>query len=103
MAGFERGAPHRKEKTMIGRIKPMSLFRFLVVVTAGVVTISCGPKAQHPLSRLDTPEHHTFTGIRLLNQEKCVDAGREFELALRQDPGYARAHVGIGLVKAYQS
>ena len=103
MAGFERGAPHRKEKTMISRIKPMSLFRFLVVVTAGVVTISCGPKAQHPLSRLDTPEHHTFTGIRLLNQEKFVDAGREFELALWQDPGYARAHVGIGLVKAYQS
>ncbi|PIV01981.1 MAG: hypothetical protein COS57_13560 [Syntrophobacterales bacterium CG03_land_8_20_14_0_80_58_14] len=93
----------RKEKTMIGRIKPLSLFRFLVVVTAGVLMISCGPKAQQPLSQLDTPEHHTFTGIRLLNQEKFVDAGREFELALRLDPGYAKAHVGIGLVKAYQN
>ena len=87
---------------MISRIKPMNLFRFLVVVAAGVFLISCGPKAQQPLSRLDTPEHHTFTGIRLLDQEKFADAGREFELALRLDPRYAKAHAGIGLVKAYQ-
>ncbi|MEI7672198.1 MAG: S-layer homology domain-containing protein [Deltaproteobacteria bacterium] len=87
---------------MNGRIKPMGLLRFLVVVSASLLMISCGPKAQQPLSQLDTPEHHTFTGIRLLNQEKFVDAGREFELALRLDPGYAKAHVGIGLVKAYQ-
>ena len=102
MTGFERRAPHRKEKTMISRIKPMNLFRFLVVVAAGVLMISCGPKAQQPLSQLDTPEHHTFTGIRLLDQEKFADAGREFELALRLDPRYAKAHAGIGLVKAYQ-
>jgi tetratricopeptide (TPR) repeat protein len=88
---------------MIGQIKSLSLLRLLAVVSAGFLMISCGPKAQYPLSRLDTPEHHTFTGIRLLNQEKIVDAGREFELALRLDPGYARAHVGIGLVKAYQN
>ena len=87
---------------MISRIKPMNLFRFLVVVAAGVLMISCGPKAQQPLSQLDTPEHHTFTGIRLLNQEKFADAGREFELALRLDPRYAKAHAGIGLAKAYQ-
>jgi tetratricopeptide (TPR) repeat protein len=87
---------------MINRIKPMSLFRFLVVVAAGVLMISCGPKAQPPLSKLDTPEHHTFTGIRLLNQEKFTDAGREFEFALGLDPRYAKAHAGIGLVKAYQ-
>jgi len=83
-------------------MKPMNLFRFLVVLTAGVLMISCGPKAQQPLSQLDTPEHHTFTGIRLLNQEKFADAGREFELALRLDLRYARAYAGIGLAKAYQ-
>jgi tetratricopeptide (TPR) repeat protein len=87
---------------MIRRIKPMNLFRFLVVLAAGVLMISCGPKAQQPTSQLDTPEHHTFTGIRLLDQEKFADAGREFELALRLDPRYARAHAGIGLVKACQ-
>ena len=87
---------------MVSRMKPMNLFRFLVVLTAGVLMISCGPKAQQPLSQLDTPEHHTFTGIRLLNQEKFADAGREFELALRLDLRYARAYAGIGLAKAYQ-
>jgi tetratricopeptide (TPR) repeat protein len=87
---------------MITRIKPMNLLRSLVVVAAGVLMISCGPKAQQPLSQLDTPEHHTYTGIRLLDQEKFADAGREFELALRLDPRYARAYAGSGLVKAYQ-
>ncbi len=37
----------------------------------------------------------------LLNQEKFADAGREFELALRLDPHNAKAHAGVGLVKAY--
>ena len=87
---------------MISRIKLTNLFRFLVIVAAGGLIISCGPKAQKPTSQLDTPEHHTFTGMRLLNQEKFVDAGREFDLALRLDPRYSKAHAGIGLVKAYQ-
>jgi tetratricopeptide (TPR) repeat protein len=87
---------------MISRIKPMNLFRFLIVAAAGILMISCGPMAQQPMSRLDTPEHHTFTGIRLLDQEKFADAGREFELALELDPRYAKAHAGTGLVKAYQ-
>ena len=87
---------------MISRMKPMNLFRFLVVLAVGALMVSCGPKAQQPLSQLDTPEHHTFTGLRLLNQEKYADAAREFELALRLDPRYARALTGTGLVKAYQ-
>ncbi len=96
-------SPYRKEQKMISRIKAVNLFRFLVIVAAGGLLISCGPKAQKPLSQLDTPEHHTFTGIRLLNQEKFADAGREFDLALRLEPRYSKAHAGVGLVKAYQS
>jgi len=87
---------------MMGRVKSMNMFRFLLLVAVSVLMISCGPKPQQPLSQLDTPEHHTFTGIRLLDQEKFADAGREFELALRLDPSYSRAHAGAGLVKAYQ-
>jgi tetratricopeptide (TPR) repeat protein len=87
---------------MVSRMKPMNLSRFLVVLAAGVLMVSCGPKAQQPLSHLDTPEHHTFTGIRLLNQEKFADAGREFELALQLNSRYARARAGAGLVKACQ-
>jgi tetratricopeptide (TPR) repeat protein len=87
---------------MVNRMKPMILFRFLVVLAAGVLMISCGPKVQKPLSQLDTPEHHTVTGIRLLNLEKYDDARREFELALRLDPRYARALTGVGITRAYQ-
>jgi len=79
--------------------KPLGLLAALAV---GVLMISCSPKAQQSLSRLDTPEHHTFAGIVLLNQEKLADAGREFELALRLDPRNAKAHAGAGLVKAYR-
>jgi tetratricopeptide (TPR) repeat protein len=86
----------------MGQRKSTNPLRLLAALTVGVLMISCSPKAQQPLSRLDTPEHHTFAGVVLLNQEKFTDAGREFELALRLDPHYAKAHVGAGLVKAYQ-
>jgi hypothetical protein len=84
----------------MSRARFMYLCCFLLMTAVGVLTISCGPKALQPLSRLDTPEHHTFTGIKLLSQEKCADAGREFELALRLDQRYAKATAGAGLVKA---
>lgn len=67
-----------------------------------VLMISCSPKGLQPLSRLNTPEHHAFAGVVLLNQEKLADAEREFERALRLDPRYAKAHVGAGLVKAHR-
>jgi hypothetical protein len=88
---------------MTGQMNSSMRLRFLLLAAAvGLLLVSCGPKAQQPLSRLDTPEHHAFTGIRLLNQEKFADAGREFELALRLEPDYAKAHTGAALVKAYQ-
>ena len=92
----------RKERVMTGRVNSLNLFRLLMVTAIGIMTVSCGPKAQQPLSRLDTPEHHTVTGIRLLDQEKYADAGRAFALALRLDPLFAKASAGAGLVKAYQ-
>jgi tetratricopeptide (TPR) repeat protein len=75
--------------------------KLVILLAAGVLMISCSQKAQQRLTQLDTPEHHTFAGIMLLNQEKFADAGREFDLALRLDPQNAKAHAGIGLVKAY--
>lgn len=87
---------------MISRMKPMDLLGVLVVVCAAVLITSCGPKVRKPLVQLDTPGHHAFTGIRLLDQKKVLEAGREFKLALRLDPGYPRAHVGIALVQAHE-
>jgi tetratricopeptide (TPR) repeat protein len=83
---------------LAGGYSYLSCYLLAMVMTA--LVISCGPKAMQPLSRLDTPEHHTSTGIKLLLQEKCADAGREFTLALKLDPGYAKAAVGAGMVKA---
>jgi hypothetical protein len=72
----------------------------LLATVMAVSAASCSPNAMQPLSRLDTPEHHTSTGIKLLQQEKCADAGREFELALKLDPGYAKAVAGRGMARA---
>ncbi|MDP1989484.1 MAG: S-layer homology domain-containing protein, partial [Syntrophales bacterium] len=82
-------------------MKSTNLLRLLAALAAGVLMISCSSKMQLRLTQLDTPEHHTFAGVILLNQEKFADAGREFELALRLDPHNAKAHAGVGLVKAY--
>ncbi len=74
----------------------------LVVISVGILIISCGPKARPPVSQLDTPEHHFSTGMKLLDQEKYSDAQREFELAIQLSPKYSKAYAGTGLVKAYQ-
>ena len=84
----------------MSRARFIHLSYFLMAAVMAVFAISCGPKAMQPLGWLDTPEHHTLTGIRLLQQEKCADAEREFDLALKLDPRYAKAAAGAGLVRA---
>ncbi len=78
-----------------------TVFSFFMFFVAILLVVSCGPKARAPITQLDTPEHHTYTGSRLLSQEKYADAQREFELALQLDAKYSKAYTGIGLVKTY--
>jgi tetratricopeptide (TPR) repeat protein len=78
-----------------------TVFSFFMFFVAILLVVSCGPKARVPITQLDTPEHHTYTGSRLLSQEKYADAQREFELALQLDAKYSKAYTGIGLVKTY--
>jgi tetratricopeptide (TPR) repeat protein len=92
----------KDKKVIMGRGKSINPLALLTTLAVGVLIISCNPKVQQPLTRLDTPEHHTFAGVVLLNQEKFADAGREFEIALQQDPQHAKARAGAGLVKAYR-
>lgn len=75
-----------------------SLFIFCAVV---LFLISCGPKARVAVSQLDTPGHHTFTGLKLLDQEKYIDAKREFEMATQLDAKYSKAYTGMALVNIY--
>ena len=62
---------------------------------------ACAPQTRPSTGALDTPEHHTFTGMKLLGQEKYADAQRAFELALELEPKYSQAHAGAGLCQLY--
>ncbi|PKN70322.1 MAG: hypothetical protein CVU52_09070 [Deltaproteobacteria bacterium HGW-Deltaproteobacteria-10] len=84
---------------MIRQMRIKKSVTFFMLFTAILLLISCGPKARVPTSQLDTPEHHTYTGLRLLDQAKYADAQREFELATQLDPKYSKAYTGIALVK----
>ncbi|HOG11938.1 MAG: hypothetical protein PHW80_09300 [Smithellaceae bacterium] len=76
---------------------------FAIVLFSAVLLIAaCGTKARQPESALDTPEHHVFTGMKLIDQEKYQDAEREFALALELNNQYSKAYAGMSLAKAGQ-
>ena len=83
-------------QTRIGKI--LTIFMFFAAV---MLIVSCGPKERVATSQMDTPEHHTYTGLKLLGEEKYADAQREFELAIQLDAKYSKGYTGIGLVKIY--
>jgi len=85
---------------MMLMLKKCRALYLLIVLSAVFMLVSCGPKARQAVSQLDTPEHHFYTGMKLLDQGQFGDAQREFELALSLNPKYSKAHAGIGLVKA---
>ena len=72
---------------------------FLTALFTAVLLFACAPAPRTPVSQLDTPEHHVFTGMKLLDEEKYADAQREFELALGIDKKFSKAWTGLGLVK----
>jgi hypothetical protein len=76
------------------------IFPFILCAVV-LFLISCGHKARVAVSQLDTPGHHTFTGLKLLDQEKYADARREFEMATQLDAKYSKAYTGMALVNIY--
>ena len=86
---------------MMRQIRIKKFLSFLMLITAILLLVACGTKARVPSSQLDTPEHHTYTGLRFLSLEKYTDAQREFELAAQVDPKYSKAYTGMALVKTY--
>jgi len=73
----------------------------LFVVSLFLFTFAaCAPKVRKPVSELDTPQHHTFSGLKLLDEGKTKEALREFNLALELEPKYSMAHAGVALVAA---
>lgn len=74
---------------------------FIVLVCLLLTVLACGPELRKPVSALDSPEHHSNLGLRLLEEDKYQEAGREFLLAIQIAPEFSPAHAGMGLVKAY--
>jgi len=87
---------------MIQRLNYQCLLMFFVVITLGFFIVSCAPKAVKPVSEMDTPEHHFYTGMKFLDQEKYADAKGEFNRTIALDPKYSKGYAGNGLVAAYQ-
>ena len=73
----------------------------------GLITVvfllgGCAPMTRVPITTLDTPEHHAYSGMRLLEKGKVADAEREFASAMALDQTYPAAHRGLGLVLGYK-
>ena len=76
---------------------------FLSILIFSLLLIgACTPKARKAESALDTPEHHVFSGMKLLEKENYDDARREFNLAIQLDSKFSSAYTGLGLVNGYQ-
>jgi len=73
-----------------------------VLFSMGVMIPSCAKAPRKPEAALDTPEHHVFSGNKLLEKGDYGGAQREFELAIQLDKKYSSAYVGMGLVFAAQ-
>ncbi len=78
-------------------------FLALMGIIAAVLLIgNCAPRAIVPIPTLGTPEHHTQSGMRLLEKGKLTDAEREFEVAIEFDRKYAAAYRGLAIVLGYR-
>lgn len=59
----------------------------------------CATHTRQPAASMDTPEHHVFNGMKLLEKGMFDDAKKSFSLALALDPDHSRAFYGMGLVQ----
>ena len=71
------------------------------VIIFGLMITSCAKAPRKPEAALDTPEHHVFSGNKLLDKGDYAGAQREFELAIQLDAKYSKAYTGMALVKIY--
>lgn len=74
----------------------------LIMIISLLFLSACSKKVRQKEAELDTPEHHVTTGNKMLKFNKLDEALREFNLAIELSPKFAPAHVGVGLVLAYQ-
>jgi tetratricopeptide (TPR) repeat protein len=73
-----------------------------ILLSFGVMISSCAKAPRKPEAALDTPEHHVFSGNKLLEKGDTAGAQREFELAIQLNKKFSPAYVGMGLVLGVQ-
>ena len=66
------------------------------------LTYGCAREVRKPFSSLDNPQHHVFSGLKLLDGKRFDEALWEFQLALELDPKYSPAYQGMGLALGYK-
>ncbi len=91
-----------KEGFMERRSTFLFFMALLTLVVVGVMVSSCAAPPRKPEAALDTPEHHVFSGNKLMDKGDYIGAQREFVLAMQLDKKYSPAYVGLGLAFAYQ-
>ena len=79
-------------------IKPKLFCRMTVCLLVSLVLLACSSSPRVQERVLNTPEHHAYSGFKLLEKGYLFDAKREFKLALRLDSKYSSAHLGLGLI-----
>lgn len=75
----------------------------LPVIAVGwalILLSACGPDVIRTRPELDTPQHHSANGEKLLNVGKPAAALREYARAVELDPGYTPGHVGFATTAA---
>lgn len=73
------------------------------ILALGWMLSSCAAPPRKPEAALDTPEHHVFSGNKLLDKGDYAGAQREFVLAIQLDKKYSPAYVGLGLAYGMQN
>lgn len=68
-----------------------------------VLPLACTQQPRSPVSRLDTPQHHSLRGQDALEDKDWTRAAKFFEQALQLHPKYAPALAGKAVVLAQRS
>jgi len=76
------------------------IFPFILCTTV-LWLYSCATQSRVAVNQLDTPGHHTYAGLKLLDLEKYSDAQREFKMAIQLNKNYSRAYTGLALVNIF--
>ena len=84
------------------RLTVFNRLPFFVMICAVVFVSACAKEVKRqPVSAMDNPAHHVYSGIKLLDGGNYDRALSEFTWALGLDSEYAPAYYGQGVAQAH--